>query len=128
MMKDAEGQVVSRNVYWLAGDSRDFQQLSRLPQATLRVKATATRNGEMMRITVKLWNTGLVVALQNKITLLNATTGGRILPAYYSDNYVSLLPGESQTVEIQYPAGTTPALTLRGFNLAQRNVELTEER
>jgi Exo-beta-D-glucosaminidase Ig-fold domain len=40
----------------------------------------------------------------NKLTLIDATAKTRILPTYYSDNYVSLLPGESRTIEIEYPA------------------------
>jgi hypothetical protein len=31
-----------------------------------------------------------------KLTLKDAATGQRILPAYYSENYVSLLPGEER--------------------------------
>ena len=53
---------------------------------------------------VELRNTGTTVALANKLTLLNAKDGSRILPAYYTDNYVSLLPGESREIEIEYPA------------------------
>jgi hypothetical protein len=42
--------------------------------------------------------------------------GQRILPAFYSDNYVSLLPGESKAIEIRYPAETKgePHVTLTG--------------
>ena len=127
-LKDANGNVVSRNLYWLAGESRDFQQLARLPQATVSATATQARNGDEMVVTVQLKNSGTDVALQNKLTLVNASTGKRILPAYYSDNYVSLLPGEAETVTIAYPAsaaqGEAPGLTLRAFNLAQRNVEV----
>ncbi|HTV81592.1 MAG TPA: LamG-like jellyroll fold domain-containing protein [Acidobacteriaceae bacterium] len=127
-LHDATGQMVSRNLYWLAGESRDFQQLSRLPQATVSATATSGHDGRMLRVRVELKNTGTDVALQNKLTLVNASTGKRILPAYYSDNYVSLLPGEAETVEIEYPAiaadGAAPALTLRSFNLPQRNVEV----
>ena len=52
------------------------------------------------------------------VTLIDAQTKSRILPAYYSDNYISLLPGESRTIEIEYPgtAGHNAALTLRGWN------------
>jgi hypothetical protein len=123
-LKNASGQVVSRNLYWLAGENRDFQQLARLPQATMSATATTGHDGKMMRVTVQLKNTGNDVALQNKLTLVDASTGKRILPAYYSDNYVSLLPGEAETVEIEYPAGAAPGLTLRAFNMAQRNVEV----
>src|ERR1700688_2280517 len=52
------------------------------------------RNGETIRIRVQLQNNGTSVALQNRVTLLSARDGTRILPAYLSDNYVSLLPGE----------------------------------
>ena len=51
---------------------------------------------------MKLENKGTAAALSNKLTLVNAD-GSRILPAYYSDNYVSLLPGETREVEIEYP-------------------------
>ncbi len=44
------------------------------------------------------------MALANKLTLLNAHDGTRILPAYLSDNYVSLLPGETTEIQIEYPA------------------------
>ena len=119
-LKDASGNVVSRNLYWLAGESRDFQQLSRLPQATVSATVTSWHRGPMMDVTVQLRNTGKDVALQIKLTLVGAT-GKRILPAYYSDNYVSLLPGESESVTIRYPANapgaTAPAINLRGFNL-----------
>jgi hypothetical protein len=131
-LKNASGSVVSRNLYWLAGQSRDFQQLSRLLEATVSATATSGHDDTMMRVTVVLKNTGADVALQNKLTLLNASTGKRILPAYYSDNYVSLLPGEAETVEIDYPSnaaeGSAPALTLRAFNLPQRSVEVAAGR
>jgi len=66
--------------------------------------------------------------LQNKLTLVNAD-GSRILPAYYSDNYVSLLPGESKTVEIEFPASAAngqPQVKLRGWSLAETSVGLTK--
>ena len=53
---------------------------------------------------MQLQNKATAVALANKLTLVNAADGSRILPAYYSDNYVSLLPGETREVEIEYPA------------------------
>jgi Exo-beta-D-glucosaminidase Ig-fold domain len=50
---------------------------------------------------------------------MNRQSGQRILPAYYSDNYVSLLPGESETVTIRYSADEGEALVkIRGYNFA----------
>ncbi len=57
---------------------------------------------------VTLRNTGQVAALENKLTLMHAD-GTEVLPAYYSDNYVSLLPGEERVVTISLPAGDRTA-------------------
>ena len=88
--------------------------------------ATSRRGGESVQVHVELRNTSAAVALQNKLTLVKSSDGSRILPAYFSDNYVSLLPGESREIDLEYPAsaagGATPELTLRGFNLPQRTV------
>ncbi|KAL5712702.1 mannosylglycoprotein endo-beta-mannosidase [Ranunculus cassubicifolius] len=42
----------------------------------------------------------------------------RILPVHYSDNYFSLVPGETMNVDISFevPSGVTPGVTLRGWN------------
>jgi hypothetical protein len=47
-------------------------------------------------------------------------TGQRILPAYYSDNYASLMPGETRTLNIAYPSSSARGnlqVELRGWNL-----------
>ena len=65
--------------------------------------------------------------LANKLTLLNAADGSRILPAYYSDNYFSLLTGESREIEIDYPASASqaaPQLALRGWNLPTQTIPI----
>jgi hypothetical protein len=79
----------------------------------------------MVKVTVQLTNPAAVASLENKLTLLDAQTHARILPAYYSDNYLSLLPGESRTIEVEYPASAAhgPAeLTLRGWNALPQSI------
>jgi Exo-beta-D-glucosaminidase Ig-fold domain/Glycosyl hydrolases family 2/Concanavalin A-like lectin/glucanases superfamily/Glycosyl hydrolases family 2, sugar binding domain/Glycosyl hydrolases family 2, TIM barrel domain len=129
-LKDQSGNPMSSNLYWLTGDSRNFRDLVQLPLATVNATATATREGDQVRVHVELKNTGADLALQNKLTLVNSATGERILPAYYTDNYVSLLPGESRAVDVEYPASlaSAAALTLRGFNLAQRSISIAGSR
>jgi len=117
-LKNSAGQVVADNLYWLAAAGPVYRQLTHLPAST--VAATASRAGAG-KIRVRLQNKGTAVALQNKLTLVNAD-GSRILPAYYSDNYVSLLPGETREVEIEYPVSavkSAPQVKLRGWSLAE---------
>jgi beta-mannosidase len=46
--------------------------------------------------------------------------GERILPVFFSDNYVSLMPGESRTITMtlknQDTRGEKPIVALSGFN------------
>ena len=41
------------------------------------------------------------IAVMAHVQLRNQRTNQRVLPVYYSENYVSLLPGESRTIAIE---------------------------
>ncbi len=121
-MMDAAGTLVSRNVYWLAGKERGYRALTAMPTVQLTTSATKAKamNGESA-VEVLVRNTGAVPAVATKLTLLDAATRERILPAYYSDNYITLLPGESQTVMVHYPTSggrpVKPEVSMRGWNV-----------
>jgi len=129
-LKSSNGETLSRNLYWLAAKSEDYRALDKLPAENVTATAafSGKDNGEE-RITVELRNNGTTIALANKLTLLKAGDGMRILPAYYGDNYVSLLPGESREIEIRYPeaaaGGGKPELTLRGWSLASQTIPVS---
>ena len=114
---------MSDNFYWWAADEASYRELNSLAPATLTASATsAAANGER-EATVRIKNTGSAAALMIKLTLEDAATGQRILPAYYSDNYVSLLPGEERAVNVKFPAGEEKQeIGLRGWNLATQTV------
>ena len=120
---DAAGAAVSDNFYWWAADEASFRELNSLAQATVSASAAvAVANGERA-VTVQMKNTGAAAALLIKLTLQDAATGQRILPAYYSENYISLLPDEQRTVTVTFPArGVKPAIGLRGWNLATQTL------
>jgi len=120
---DAAGAPVSDNLYWWAKDEASLRELNSLPGATLTTSATVAADGAERKATVKIANSGSAPALMVKLTLKDAATGARILPAYYSENYVSLLPGEERTITVEYPDGQgKPAIGLRGWNLATQTV------
>jgi hypothetical protein len=60
-----------------------------------------------------------------KLTIKDAGTGERILPAYYSENYVSMLPGEERKITIDIPASAGKAsIGVRGWNIAEETVKV----
>ena len=99
--------MIADNFYWVAKDAESYRALDKLASASVNsdVKAAsdATVDGGREKVwRVHLRNTGSDAAIALKLTLRHAD-GTRILPAYYSDNYLSLLPGEERTVTIQAP-------------------------
>ncbi len=52
--------------------------------------------------------------------------GDDVVPAFFDDNFVSLLPGESRTIRVRYRAadlGKAPAhLEVSGWNVQPENV------
>ena len=122
-VSDASDAPVSDNFYWWAKDDATLRELGSLGNAALTTSATVSGSGDERAINVQLSNTGNTPAILVKLTLQNAATGDRILPAYYSENYVSLLPGEHRDITIKFPQGSDkPQLGIRAWNLPQSTV------
>jgi hypothetical protein len=68
-----------------------------------------------------LHNPAPTVALAAHLQLHRATSGERVLPVYYTDNYVSLVPGEDKTITIEAAAaslkGDNPLVLVDGWNI-----------
>jgi hypothetical protein len=58
-----------------------------------------------------------------RLKAVRAKTGDRILPANYSDNYVSLMPGERRAIRTEVrqadTRGERPVIDTSGFNVSQ---------
>ena len=52
--------------------------------------------------------TSKAVAFAVRLQLLNAETGKRILPVFMTDNYFSLVNGESRMVRFEFDASMVP--------------------
>jgi mannosylglycoprotein endo-beta-mannosidase len=121
------GKLLSTNLYWQHATQDQFDGLAKLPTATLDVTATATTVGEKTMMTVTLSNTTKTVALLSHLQLHAKTSGKRVLPVFYSDNYLSLVPGESTTVTIEAATkdlmGETPLIEVDGFNVEAKGVD-----
>lgn len=125
---DRAGKTVADNFYWRGKNEAAYRMLDTLQSVALTGSVLAQGvDGEDSVVTVTLANRTEVPALNAKLTLVDAQ-GKRVLPAFYSDNYVALLPGEEKRIEIRYPksAGqTATALTVRGWNVAQSDRFIT---
>jgi subtilase family serine protease len=124
---DGSGKLLSDNFYSQATQAATYRGMNDLPETPLTASASATTAGTEVAIRVEIKNTGSTVALSNKLTLRNAD-GSRVLPAYYSDNYVSLLPGESRAITINAPGAKVKGalnVTFSGWNSAPATVPVS---
>jgi beta-galactosidase/beta-glucuronidase len=122
-LRASNGDLLSRNVYWTARKPADLRALNRLPTVALKVRA-AEVDGHAIKL--RLHNPSSSMALQTKLTLVDKA-GKRILPVYYSDNYINLVPGETRTIKIS--AGAQARLDraqvkVRGWNVHRGEVSV----
>jgi beta-mannosidase len=71
---------------------------------------------------VTLRNSSSQIALMTHLQLRRKDSGERVLPAYYSDNYISLVPGQSKTCSIEAATsdlkGESALVVVDGWNVA----------
>jgi exo-1,4-beta-D-glucosaminidase len=139
-LEDLSGTVVSDNRYWLStvpdipgkpveglGTFRanhkslaDFTTLQRLKQAEVRAAARFEQQGGETVGHVELTNAGRTVAFLVNAKVRKGEGGEEAAPAYWDDNYVILMPGETRRVTVRMSTadleGRPPALEVGWWN------------
>jgi exo-1,4-beta-D-glucosaminidase len=138
-LESREGSPLSRNVYWLATQTdeldwahsnwyltpvthyADFTALQSLPTAASEVRATLRHEGgeDIATVTLTVPMSSKAVALFQHVSIRQAAGGELVLPIVWSDNDVTLWPGESLTVTARFtlPAGAVPVVDVGGWNV-----------
>ena len=142
ILKDSAGKEIDRNVYWWSSktDKLDWANsdwfhtpttqyanlsgLTGMAKTTVSVTTNSTSSGSDETTTVKLTNTGSgkVPAFFVEAKLRDGA-GNQVTPVYWSDNDVTLWPGESITLTVKYAAVSgTPQVQISGINVASSTV------
>jgi len=141
-LRNAAGETVSTNFYWLppaptvfdwaktdstytpATSYEDLTALQRLPR--VRVEASATVAGDV--VTVRLRNPSPSLAFQVHLGLHEGDAEEEILPTFWDDNYLALMPGESRVITARAPSaaalGGRPAVAVSGWNVESVRLDL----
>lgn len=122
-LQDLNKKAISTNFYWLPDAKGEYSGLKGMAKTTVRV---TTRQLDRGKIEVTLANpANAPVAFFNRLALVNPSTQKRILPVFYTDNYVSVLPGDSKTVVLDYtpsPDVPAPVVSVEGWNVTKQLV------
>jgi hypothetical protein len=116
-------QTISTNFYMRGVQEGDFRAIRELPKVQLETRTTAAQLGGRWMLTTNLRNPSKTPALLIRLKAVRATSGDRILPAIYSDNYITLMPGESRSIltEIENADARreSPRMVIEGFNTGE---------
>ncbi|MBP1650427.1 MAG: glycoside hydrolase family 2 sugar binding, partial [Bacteroidetes bacterium] len=120
----ADKTVMDDNLYWFPDAKGNYSGLQNMQAAKPQITATKSGND----IQVKISNPkGGPLAFFNRVSLVDAQTKKRILPVFYNDNYVSVVPGEEKVVIISGDAigkSGKAQVTVSGWNLAEQIIEI----
>jgi exo-1,4-beta-D-glucosaminidase len=98
-----------------------------MPLTTLHVSHTTIKKENETVYAVTITNTGKAVAFFVHVRALKEKNSDDILPVIFSDNYISLAPGESRTIECSYEnkdaGNNTPYILTTAWNL---NIKASE--
>jgi hypothetical protein len=113
-LKDAKGNIVGDSFYWRSKDlykgpwtmtgptTAGFEEISKLAKASLTVSVNKNEPGSKSLFKITVSNPSKGLAFFTELKLLDAQ-GNIVIPVYYSDNFFSLLPGETKTVTAEIP-------------------------
>ncbi len=127
-LRGIDGLRLDSHVYWRSrrdpgyGADGPFTALGTMPGARLVVKTVEKRADGRREWTVTLDNPTAPLAFFLHLTVRGAPAGRLVRPCHYSDNYFSILPGDSRTVRIDFAEsdvkGEEPILAIEGWNIA----------
>jgi exo-1,4-beta-D-glucosaminidase len=130
-LQDSTGKVISDNFYWYstshdalsshckwyfcgAKSYANLTSLQTLPMVTLtHMDSFGT---DTATTTVTNSSTSLALLIRLRIT----NSGNDVLPVFWTDNYITLLPGESRSEIATFPTGILPSgsiVQVDGFNI-----------
>lgn len=137
-LSDDKNATLSRNVYWLANGTdelnwgsstwyhtpvtryADFTALNKMGKADLTVSTKVMYNTNNAR-TVVLENKGSVPAVFVRLNLVD-DKGADVNPVIWSDNYVTLWPGETLELDVTEGVDKGASIEVSGKNVASTTV------
>jgi hypothetical protein len=112
---------LSENLYWRGIKEDDLKAARDLPKVKLEANTKVMRDGNQWHLTTELINNTSHPALMVKLKVVREKSRERILPVIFSDNFVSLMPGEKRTITMELEdadtQGEKPDVTIEGFNI-----------
>ena len=117
---DYEAKVDPWEYYTPSKQFADFTLLNALAPTTVEVQHDLRTENDSNILSVELKNTGNSIAFAIELNAIDTNTGAGIVPIFWQDNYLTLLPGESRTIEAAFGKITSNvSLDIHGWNIVK---------
>ena len=124
------GKIIGDNFYWLENNKKNLLDLNELPQADIDLELVESFENNFYTAKITLTNKSTSLSLLNKIKLKDKNSGESILPVFFDDDYVSLLPSEAKTINIKvdrkYLENKEVEMHLEGWNAKSLKVDINK--
>jgi exo-1,4-beta-D-glucosaminidase len=133
-----KGKEIANTFYWRSNDkyegsktltgptSSGFEDLSKLKQVQLKTRHQVYEENGRHFIKAEIKNTSSTLAFFTQLQLLDENKKP-VRPSFYTDNFFSLLPGESKTILIETALEDMPAkptFVVKGWNVKPKTFQL----
>lgn len=133
-----EEREISNNFYWLSTKEEildyeadlgefayhtpskeysDLNLLNSLPKADVAIDFFVEKVGNSQKVTVTLDNHSGTIAFLINLKIAEKDTGEIVLPIFWEDNFISLIPSEKRTISATFASGKTTELKVEGWNI-----------
>lgn len=135
---DDKGKLVSDNFYWRSNDkyegsktltgptSSGFESLADLKEVALKVKSGVSKKEDWQVMELSIQNPSSSIAFFVQLQYIDQN-GKPVRPSFYSDNFFSLLPGESKKVVVETALKNLPEkgrFIVKGWNVKSQDVKV----
>ena len=123
-LSDSMGALIDEHIYWVPDGRGNYSGLGKMPKANVNITVHAMQPG-VAEVTINVPANG-TLAFFNRISVVDAKTKKRILPVFYNNNYISVLPGQQRTVRVEFTPqkNVVQIISVEGWNVDKKFIEL----
>jgi len=116
-------ESISTNFYLRGIEEGNYRAIRGLPTVKIEAATKVAQQADRWHLSSTIRNVSSQPALMVRLKVVRATSGDRILPAIYSDNYIALMPDEQRSIGIELrdadTRGERPRVVIEGFNVGE---------
>jgi hypothetical protein len=123
---NTEKERLYENIYWLPDAEGNYTAIQHLPEVKPVITAEWRPDHTVM---VMMHNTSAAVSFFNRISIEDKQTHKRVLPVFYSDNYITLMPdaGNIVLIEGKQLDPATQEVVIEGWNGRQQRIPIAKK-